>query len=360
MNHLQNSNLVAAAFGLAVGVVSAATIFIYHKIMENQNHSSTVNVNLEAVNKKVAELQAEIDALRVQQSQLKKRRKAGLRRHISSDSTYVASDNDTDIDAFSSAGTDVGDDEFYDCSDSESAAEENDVRISEATELDLVLTKSDKYMEEEFNIEIFYKLQTLAKAQPNNVDVIWRFAKYCYKYSRSTPDVNTKKAIIEEGIAACEELLHLRNPNLHKSYAILLGLQTDYLPIAERIKCGFRFRDFVVEALEMIPNDAELYHLLGRFQYEVASLSWLERKVAQTLFAEFPNVSYEDALNNFLKVDEILPNAENILYLSKSYIALKLYEKAVECLQRLVSQPATTSEERDIINEGAKLLKKYS
>jgi len=34
-----------------------------------------------------------------------------------------------------------------------------------------------------------------------------------------------------------------------------------------------------MNALEIHPNDAYLHHLLGRFRYEVANLSWIERKV---------------------------------------------------------------------------------
>lgn len=63
MNPLQNNNFIAAAIGVTVGVISAAGIFIYHKILENQQHTTTVT-NLDAANKKIIELQAELEALR--------------------------------------------------------------------------------------------------------------------------------------------------------------------------------------------------------------------------------------------------------------------------------------------------------
>lgn len=38
------------------------------------------------------------------------------------------------------------------------------------------------------------------------------------------------------------------------------------------------------------------------FVLQVAQLSWIERKVAATLFGEPPSSTVEDALKNFLKV----------------------------------------------------------
>lgn len=81
------------------------------------------------------------------------------------------------------------------------------------------------------------------------------------------------------GIKACEKLLNVSNANLHKWCAILVGVHGDFLPITEKIKNGYRFKELVMEALEISPHDADLHYLLGRFKYEVASLSWIERRV---------------------------------------------------------------------------------
>lgn len=81
------------------------------------------------------------------------------------------------------------------------------------------------------------------------------------------------------GINACEKLLTIPNAGLHKWCAILVGVNSDFLPVAEKIQNGYRFKELVMKALEICPNDADLHYLLGRFRYEVANLSWVERKV---------------------------------------------------------------------------------
>lgn len=62
MSQLQ-ANLIAAAIGATIGVISAASIFIYHKILENKQQPMG-NANYEDLNRRLTELQKELEALR--------------------------------------------------------------------------------------------------------------------------------------------------------------------------------------------------------------------------------------------------------------------------------------------------------
>ncbi|KZC07339.1 PREDICTED: regulator of microtubule dynamics protein 1-like [Dufourea novaeangliae] len=359
MNNLHNSSLIAAAIGVTVGVVSAAGIFLYHKILENQQHTTAVS-NLNSANKRIAELQAELEALRLQQSQQKRKRKVS-RRFTSNDSTYTATDNETDIDAFSIADTDIGDDEFYDCSDSESTVGENYIRTSEdLNQLDLILADIDKETNGDFNIQTYNKLQTLVKSHQDDVNVIWRFARACYEYAETIDNSDRRRMIIVEGIQHCEKLIDIQNADLYKWYAILIGLNGDYLSTADRIRNGVRFKKYVVMALEIQPDDNELHYLLGRFKFEIANLSWLEKKVAATLFAEF-RASHDEALVCFETAVKLGNNTlQTQLYISKCHIALQQYSNAINCLVEILNQPVSITADEKVHAEAKTLLKNYS
>lgn len=61
------------------------------------------------------------------------------------------------------------------------------------------------------------------------------------------------------------------NYNAHKWYGISLGASTDYVSTKEKILIGSRFQKHIETALSLKPEDYSLYHLLGRFKYEVCN-----------------------------------------------------------------------------------------
>lgn len=88
------------------------------------------------------------------------------------------------------------------------------------------------------------------------------------------------------------------------------------------------------------PGDATLHFLAGRFCYEFLSLSWVERKLAKTLFGELPQVSSEEALNYFLQAHQLKPNwKENLLYIAKVLVRDNRKAEAKKYLHQALAIP---------------------
>ena len=62
-----------------------------------------------------------------------------------------------------------------------------------------------------------------------------------------------------------------------------------------------------------------------RFCYEVAELSWWERKMASTLFADPPLATMEEARDHFMAAESLKPDGwiENRQFLAKCNINLQ-------------------------------------
>lgn len=59
------------------------------------------------------------------------------------------------------------------------------------------------------------------------------------------------------------------NSDAHKWFAILTGMQTDFLPIKEKIQTANVFQEHLLLALKNKESDYSLHYLLARFKYEV-------------------------------------------------------------------------------------------
>ncbi|XP_066592495.1 regulator of microtubule dynamics protein 1-like [Prorops nasuta] len=370
-NNFFNTNMLAVTIGATIGVISSAMFFIIARIQQQEEHSMT-NANLKATNEKLAALESELEELKALQNQKRKKRKAMRTRSLSNDNTYTATDIETDIDCYSIAGTEIGDDEFFDCSDSDIASG-YDFRTSniingilnELSDIDRQVENKIEAAEiEDYSLEeaIYNKLQTLLNNHPKNVEIAWRFARACHDYSACLTDNDKKKEIIEKGIEACKDMVHINDADLHKWYAILIGLLGDYVTIAEKIKNGYTFKTHVDRALEIRPEDSGLHHLIGRFKYEVTSLSWIQRKMAATFFSEPPSATFDDAIESFKQAEKFAskPHLENRLFLSKSYIAINQFEEAVFWLKKIRDEPIRDIVDRKVQLEAMELLDKYS
>ncbi|XP_043991886.1 regulator of microtubule dynamics protein 2 isoform X1 [Gambusia affinis] len=186
-------------------------------------------------------------------------------------------------------------------------------------------------------------------------EFLWRLTRaYCDVHD-ITVTLEEKKTHAENGKAVGEEAIKV-NPKCaesHQWYAIMCGIMAEYDSIQNKIKNGYIFKDHLDKAIELKPQDPLSYYLLGRWCYAVAQLSWIERKVAATLFGEPPSATIEDALKNFLKVEEIHPaySKLNYVFLAKCYKALGQSEKARKMCEAASSMNTVSKEDEEAQKE---------
>ncbi|XP_059140347.1 regulator of microtubule dynamics protein 1-like [Physella acuta] len=220
--------------------------------------------------------------------------------------------------------------------------------------------------------EAYNELCEMTCKDPNNAELMWRFARAgflliteemladkanCDKSNSSYRDVMKRS---HEAAARAIEL-NPKSGDSHKWMAIIVGSVTQYLPVQEQIKNAYVIKDHIDTAIKYKPDDALLYHMLGRWCYSVYMLTWVERKVASTLFATPPTAKIEEALQYFLKAEELSPlgSLDNALYLAKTYIAMKNNEKAAEWLRIGSKLPCSPSDEVKSADEIKILLPQY-
>ncbi|XP_038847679.1 regulator of microtubule dynamics protein 2-like isoform X2 [Salvelinus namaycush] len=162
-----------------------------------------------------------------------------------------------------------------------------------------------------------------------NTTFLWRLVRAYVDVHDITTNLEQKKTHAETGKKVGEEAVKL-NPmcaESHQWYAIMCGIMTEYETVQNRIKNGYIFK--------------------------VAQLSWIERKVAATLFGEPPSATVQDGLKNFLKVEEISPKYSklNYVFLAKCYRDLGQKSQARKMCDAATSMETISKEDEEAQKE---------
>lgn len=236
-----------------------------------------------------------------------------------------------------------------------------DSKMAEAAAKNLAETiqHSDQLFDEN-NFQEAYDL-LVKSAEPESYDIKWRMARVIYNLSKSTPSPK-KEELIRESFQFATEALALNDKDYasHKWYSILLDAKSGLDGIKERITQLENVKKHMLKAVELNPNDATSWYILGQFYYGLADLPWYQRKIVSTIFAAPPSGTYEEALECFEKAEKTKPNfySMNHLMLGKTCQALKQNDKAKEYLTLAANVVVLNEDDKQAKEEAAKLLKK--
>ncbi|NXJ75099.1 RMD2 protein, partial [Trogon melanurus] len=169
----------------------------------------------------------------------------------------------------------------------------------------------------------------------NCVDFLWRLARAYGDLFEMTTDAEEKKKYY-----VC---VFFFSP---LRFAIMCGYMSQFESIQNKIRNGYLFKEHLDKAIELKPQDPFLYYLNGRWCYTVAQLSWIEKKIASALFGTPPTSTVEEALQNFLKAEEMHPGYSkyNYVYLAKCYKDLGQKNNALKYCDSALSILTVTNE----------------
>ncbi|XP_029351781.1 regulator of microtubule dynamics protein 3 isoform X2 [Echeneis naucrates] len=162
-------------------------------------------------------------------------------------------------------------------------------------------------------------LENRAKYQDRR-EFLWRLARAYRDMYKSTVDKQEKKTYSQQGFEEAERALKKSslNAECHKWFAVLTGLTSHHENMHGKLKSSHLLKEHLDRALALRDDDPVCFYLLGRWCYEVATLDWLEKKAAAALYQSPPSSTLHDALENFLKAEELSPGFSKTLRL---YIA---------------------------------------
>uniref|UniRef100_A0A915B6T7 Gamma-soluble NSF attachment protein n=2 Tax=Parascaris univalens TaxID=6257 RepID=A0A915B6T7_PARUN len=165
----------------------------------------------------------------------------------------------------------------------------------------------------------------ISESISDRIGLYCRFAHACYIRSNNCfKNLEKCKAILGEAHEACKKAYELdaKNKDVLKWCSIISGSLADISDGEEKIELGYEFKNYIDEAIKITP-DSSIYHMRGRFTYEVANLSQTKPMMASKLFGNTSTIyTFDEALKDLLKAEALNPRQlDNLLFIAKCFLA---------------------------------------
>ncbi|XP_059704596.1 regulator of microtubule dynamics protein 3 isoform X2 [Haemorhous mexicanus] len=182
-------------------------------------------------------------------------------------------------------------------------------------------------------------------------EFLWRLARAHCDMWELTEDKEERRSYATGGKEELELALQNwdQSAECHQWFAILCGHVSEQESIPKRIQAGYVFKEHIDKAIALKPQDPQLYYLLGRWCYQVAHLGWLEKRTVSALFEAPLTATVQDALQNFLRVEELSPGFSKAgrVYIAKCYRDLGNASAAVLWMDLAAELPGYTKEDAE-------------
>ncbi|MFC1527718.1 tetratricopeptide repeat protein [Candidatus Neomarinimicrobiota bacterium] len=223
---------------------------------------------------------------------------------------------------------------------------------------DLINQSDAKHDADDFSAT-FELLKQAEQLEANNFEVIWRLARAHFDFSDNSEDEIVISDNFYMGLDYAKKALELDDGRAegHKWYGILIGKVGELEGTKQKILNSYEVKDHTLKAIELDPEDDGNYHVMGRWHYTLADLSWVERKIAGLIYAKPPKASFEEAAEYFKKAISLEPtDVRNHLWLGNTYVELDNIEGAKNEYNAALAITAENDSDRKLQKEAQKLL----
>ncbi len=124
------------------------------------------------------------------------------------------------------------------------------------------------------------------------------------------------------------------------SVAVSYGKLGIYCDTGEKIKYARLVKDYAEQALAADPNYAYAHHVLGQWEYEVASLGRTKRFLVSIFFGGLPDASTAEGVRELERAVQLEPaTTSHHLALGFAYLANGEPSKGRRCFEQVLAMP---------------------
>ena len=194
---------------------------------------------------------------------------------------------------------------------------------------------------------IFLKADSL---RPNDAEILRRIAKQYSQQMVSESRSPENKELARKALDYAQRAVKSDpgNANAHLSLAICYGKAAFLEGARRRIEMSRLIREEADAAIRLDPKLDYAWHVLGRWNYELANFNAALRFLAEAIYGKFPDASNERAAECFQKAVAIQPDRViHHVELGRTYAALGQKQEALAELKKGLGLPSREKDDNE-------------
>jgi tetratricopeptide (TPR) repeat protein len=222
------------------------------------------------------------------------------------------------------------------------------------------LVEQAKQLEKQMNENAaLSRYKEVLKIQPDNVPALTGASELCSREGYRQKKEDDKVRNYDDARSYAEQAIKLAPENADANYvmAVAMGRKAMTAGAKEKVAAVKEVKKYAELAIKFNPSYAKAYHVLGKWNYEVANLNTFEKAAAKMLFGGLPEGTLGSAISNYEKCRKLDPSIVlNYLELARAYKENEEQDKAIETLRKAVSLRSVYQDDADIKSQCKKML----
>jgi len=229
-----------------------------------------------------------------------------------------------------------------------------------AQDLTLLAKEAENFERQLKEPEALAKYKQMLIQEPSNIKYLVKATELEIAIGSREKDANNKRLYYESALSYAERALNTdaNSADAHYAMASASGKMTDLDIENKKIVAYVKaVKDHADKAVSLQPNHARANYTLGKWHYEMVTLSGIKKAAVKLFYGGLPNGDLDKAILYMEKCRTLEPYfVTNQLDLAKAYKENRQPAKAIEILERLVKMPNRSFNDIALKAEGAKLL----
>lgn len=229
-----------------------------------------------------------------------------------------------------------------------------------AQDINILLKEASNLERVQKDNEALEKYKQVLTIDPAHLKALVRSAELSASLGGKLTDKNSKRLFYETALAYAKRAWQADSNQADAPYAMAMasGKMTDVEAENKQVVAYVKdIKQYADKALALNADHARANYTLGKWHYEMVTLSGFKKAAVKLLYGGLPPGDLDKAILYMEKCKTLDPYfVANYLDLAKAYKESRQPAKALEVLNKLVKLPTRTGDDIALKAEGAKLL----